>query len=169
MKIRTLTLKDINLYRDDIFKCYKDCHLVFDAQNIIDIKDSKDVQLFLAGFVSASDSMVKGIFDDKEEFLYGIVIYDNMRFSNKSCAQVHIVTDKAIWGRKIKNIYLEILDSNIFDTLYCEIPSIAVHPIAMCKRLGFKKTGYIPEALPYINAEGKEQMYDIQIYTYRRN
>ena len=110
-----------------------------------------------------------GILDDKEEFLFGIVIFDNIRFANKSCAQVHIVTDRAIWGRKIKDIYTEILKGSIFDTLYCEIPSIAVHPIAMCKRLGFKKTGYIPDALPYKNAQGEEKMYDLQIYTYRRN
>lgn len=169
MKYRTLYHGDLFVYRSDIFKCYQDCNLIFDSQNVIDIKDEHDSENLLHGFVEAKDSLVLGILDDKEEFLFGIVIFDNIRFANKSCAQVHIVTDKAIWGRKIKDIYTEILKVSIFDTLYCEIPSIAVHPIAMCKRLGFKKTGYIPDALPYRNAQGEEKMYDLQIYTYRRN
>ena len=169
MKYRTLYHGDLFVYRSDIFKCYHDCNLIFDSQNVIDIKDEHDSENLLHGFVEAKDSLVLGILDDKEEFLFGIIIFDNIRFANKSCAQVHIVTDRAIWGRKIKDIYTEILKVSIFDTLYCEIPSIAVHPIAMCKRLGFKKTGYIPDALPYKNAQGEEKMYDLQIYTYRRN
>lgn len=169
MKYRTLDHGDLFVYRSDIFKCYQDCNLIFDSQNVIDIKDEHDSENLLHGFVEAKDSLVLGILDDKEEFLFGIVIFDNIRFANKSCAQVHIVTDRAIWGRKIKDIYTEILKGSIFDTLYCEIPSIAVHPIAMCKRLGFKKTGYIPDALPYKNVQGEEKMYDLQIYTYRRN
>ena len=169
MKYRTLDHGDLFVYRNDIFKCYQDCNLIFDSQNVINIRDEHDSENLLHGFVEAKDSLVLGILDDKEEFLFGIVIFDNIRFANKSCAQVHIVTDRAIWGRKIKDIYTEILNGSIFDTLYCEIPSIAVHPIAMCKRLGFKKTGYIPDALPYKNVQGEEKMYDLQIYTYRRN
>lgn len=168
MKFRTLNHGDVYLYRNDIYKCYKDCNLIFDSQNIIDIKDAQDAENFIHNFVDAKDSTVMGILSDSEEFLYGIVIFDNIRFANKSCAQIHIVTDKAIWGRKIKDIYTELLNGCIFDTLYCEIPSIAVHPIAMCRRLGFKKTGYIPEALPYVNSNGEEKMYDLQIYTYRK-
>lgn len=168
MKFRTLDHGDVYMYRNDIFKCYKDCSLIFDSQNPITIKSVEDSSNFIRGFIEGKDSSVLGIFNDSEEFLYGIVIFDNIRFANKSCAQVHIVTDKAIWGRKIKDIYKAILASSIFDTLYCEIPSIAVHPIAMCRRLGFKKTGYIPDVLPYVNANGEEKMYDLQIYTYRR-
>lgn len=169
MKFRAINHEDVYLYRDDIFKCYKDCALIFDSQNILDFKCADDAAGFLHGFVESRDSSVVGILDDREEFLYGLVIFDNMRFANKSCAQVHIVNDRAIWGKRIRDIYREILHSSIFDTLYCEIPSIAVHPIAMCKRMGFKKTGYIPDALPYVNSKGEEQMYDIQIYSYRRD
>lgn len=168
MKCRTLNHGDIYTYRSDIYKCYQDCNLIFDTQNCINIKNEFGAEEFLHGFVEAKDSQVLGIFDDNEEFLFGLIIYDNIRFANKSCAQVHIVTDKAIWGKRIKDIYTEILHGSVFDTLYCEIPSIAVHPIAMCKRLGFKKTGYIPDALPYVNSKGEERMYDLQIYTYRK-
>lgn len=166
MKYRKLGIIDCQKYADDIIKCYEDCKLVFDSQSTI----SKYMTMpqFLGGYIQADDSIVLGIFDDKEEYLYGMVIFDNIRFSNKSCAEVHIVTDKAIWGKKIKNIYNEILQGCIFDTLYCQVPSIAVHVIAVCKRLGFKKTGYIPDALPYVNSKGEERMYDLQIYTYRR-
>ena len=169
MKFRTLNHGDIYTYRNDIFKCYNDCKLILDSQSIININCPQDAEDFIHGFAEAKDSDVWGIFDDNEEYLYGLIIFDNIRFCNKSCAQVHIVNDKAIWGHKIRDIYKDIINSTIFDTLYCEIPSIAVHPIAMCKRLGFKKTGYIPDALPYANSKGEEKMYDLQIYTWRRD
>ena len=166
MKFRKLKPEDVQIYRDDIIKCYKDCKLIFDSQN--PIPNELDLAYFLSNFVIASDSYVLGIFDEHEEFLYGLVIFDNIRMANKSCAEVHIITDKAIWGKKIRDVYNRILEGNIFDTLYCQIPSIAVHVIAICKRLGFKKTGYVPEALPYVNSQGEEKMFDLQIYTYRR-
>lgn len=168
MIFRTLGHDDVYNYREDIFKCYNDCKLILDSQNPIELKNEFQCEDFIHGFVEAKDSDVWGILDDNEEYLYGLIIFDNIRFCNKSCAQVHIVNDKAIWGHKIRDIYKEIINSTIFDTLYCEIPSIAVYPIAMCKRLGFKKTGYIPDALPYVNSNGEEKMYDIQIYTWRR-
>ena len=169
MKFRTLNHGDIYTYRNDIFKCYNDCKLILDSQSIININCPQDAEDFIHGFVEAKDSDVWGIFDDKEEFLYGLIIFDNIRFANKSCAQVHIVNDRAIWGHKIRDIYKEIINSQIFDTLYCEIPSIAVNAIAMCRRMGFKKTGYIPDVLPYVNSKGEEKMYDIQIYSWRRS
>lgn len=166
MKFRKLNLDDINRYNNDIEKIYKDCNLIFDSQNPI----PKNLYLpyFVGNFVNSEDSYILGIFSEDEEFLYGLVIFDNIRMANKSCAEVHIVTDKAIWGKKIRDIYNKILIGTIFDTLYCQVPSIAVNVIAICKRLGFKKTGYIPDALPYVNSKGEERMYDLQIYTYRR-
>lgn len=169
MKYRALNHGDAYTYRNDIFKCYNDCKLVFDSQSYITLRDTDSCENFIHNYIDASDSIVVGIFDNNEEFLYGIVIFDNMRFANKYCAQVHIVTDKAIWGKQIKDIYKEMIQTCAFDTLYAEIPQIAVHAIAMCKRLGFKKTGYIPDALPYVNSEGIEKMYDLQIYTWRRD
>ena len=168
MKYRILTTGDAFSYRDDIFKCYESCKLIFDSQNILKPKCPEDAIDFLANFIVSKDSMVLGILDDSEEFLYGLVIFDNMRFADYNCAQCHIINDRAIWGKKIKGIYEKILNESIFDVIYCEIPSIAVHPIAMCKRLGFKKTGYIPKALPYKNTKEEEKMYDIQIYTFQR-
>lgn len=164
MKYRQLTLDDCNKYSEDIIKCYSDCHLIFDSQSPI---NEMFKPYFLKGFVGSDDSLALGIFDNDEMFLYGLVIFDNIRFADKSCAEVHIVTDKAIWGKKIKDVYNRILQGCIFDTLYCQVPSIAVNVIAICKRLGFKKTGYIPDALPYVNSRGEEKMYDLQIYTYR--
>lgn len=167
MKYRQLTLDDCNKFSGDIIKCYSDCHLIFDSQN--PVKEGMFKPYFVGSFVDADDALALGIFDDNEEFLYGLVIFDNIRFAQeKSCAEVHIVTDKAIWGRKIRDIYNKIIQGCIFSTLYCQIPTIAVSAIAICKRLGFKKTGYIPEALPYVNSKGEEKMYDLQIYTYRR-
>lgn len=167
MKYRKLKPEDCQIYRNDINKCYEDCKLIFDSQNSIP-KDFEPAY-FLSTYVIAQDSLVLGILDDEEKYLYGIVIFDNIRMANKSCAEVHIVTDKAIWGKKIRDIYNKILEGIIFDTLYCQVPSIAVNVIAMCKRLGFKKTGFIPDALPYVNSKGEERMYDLQIYTYRRD
>ena len=123
---------------------------------------------FVETFINSSDAVIVGIFDSEEKYLYGLVIFDNIRFANKSSAQVHIVNDKSIFGRKVRGLYEDILATCMFDTLYAEIPSMAVHAIALCKRLGFKKTGYIPDILPYVNCSGEEKMYDIQIWTWRR-
>lgn len=168
MKFKELTIGDVVEFAPDILKCYNDCSLIFDSQNPIKLYDTTDVIDFLSNFVLGKDSEVIGIISDSEEFLYGVIIFDNIRFANKSCAQCHIINDKAIWGRKVKGLYEKILGDYKLDTIYCEIPSCAPHVIAMCKRLGFKKTGYIPEALPYRNLQGIAKMYDILIYTYQR-
>lgn len=165
MKYRKLELQDLFNYGKDILRCYECNHFVLDEQSPI-IPDLD----FVRGFVDSPDSMVIGVFDDKEKYLYGLIIFDNIRFGNKeSCAEVHIINDKAIWGRKVRDLYTEVLNSSIFTTLYCQIPQIAVAAIALCKRLGFKKTGYIPNALPYTNSRGEENMYDINIMCWRKD
>ena len=166
MKFRKIDFEDVKRYQNDIEKIYKDCNLIFDSQNTI--LKRMPIWVYVANFAESEDSFVLGIFSDDEEFLYGLVIFDNIRMANKTCAEVHIVTDRAIWGKRIRDIYSKILQGCIFDTLYCQVPSIAVHVIAICKRLGFKKTGYIPDALPYVNSQGQERMYDLQIFTYQR-
>lgn len=164
MKYRKLQSEDLLYFGKDILRCYECNHFIFDEQS--SIKPSVE---FVKGFLEAPDSMVIGIFDDSYNYLYGLIIFDNMRFgSNESCAEVHIINDKAIWGRKIRDLYTEILESSIFTTLYCQIPQIAVAALALCRRLGFKKTGYIPKALPYINSRGQENMYDINIMCWRK-
>lgn len=167
MKYRKLKLEDCNLYRDDILECYNNCHLIFDSQNYI--PRNYDLVNFLSTYIQAEDAYVLGIFNDTEQFLYGLVIFDNIRIADKSCAEVHIVTSRIIWGKKIRDVYKNILKGCIFDTIYCQIPKIATNAIAICKLLKFKKTGYIPNALPYVNSRGEEKMYDIQIYTYVRD
>lgn len=164
MKYRLLTLSDTNAYANDAYQCYLDNRFVLDAQSPILLNSPQLVTEFISGFIQAPDSYVLGIFDDNENYLFGLIIFDNIRISNNSCAQVHIVTNKSIWGKTIKNIYEEVLRTLPIDILYCEIPQIAVNAIAMCKRLGFKKTGYIPKALPYVNSKGEEKMYDINIF-----
>ena len=169
MKYRQLKLEDIEKYKEDIYSCYMTNHLVLDSQN--PLKEGMSVEhtkWFVETFINSSDAVIVGIFDSEEKYLYGLVIFDNIRFANKSSAQVHIVNDKSIFGRKVRGLYEEILSTCMFDTLYAEIPSIAVHAIALCKRLGFKKTGYIPNVLPYVNSKGVEQMYDIQIWSFNK-
>jgi hypothetical protein len=164
MKTKIMTKDLVIDFRRDILSCYQTNRLVFDSQNPYEITDTNEAVEFVMSFLDAKDSFVTGIFDDNEQFLYGIVIYDNVRWCNKSIAQIHIVNDKSIFGKKVKGLYEEMIELTPFDTLYAEIPSIAVHAIAMCKRLGFKKTGYIPNALPYVNSQGEERMYDLQIW-----
>lgn len=170
MKYRQLKIEDINKYKEDIYSCYTTNTLVFDSQNPIGNNSNADnIAEFVKGFVDADDSNVLGIFDSEERYLYGLVIFDNIRFANRSCAQVHIVNDKSIFGKKVRDLYNDIIATCAIDTLYAEIPSMAVHAIAICKRLGFKKTGYIPDALPYVNCNGEERMYDIQIWSLVNN
>lgn len=165
MRYRKLQLEDLFNYGKDILHCYECNHFVLDEQSFI-VPDLD----FIRGFLDAPDSMIIGLFDNNEKYLYGLIIFDNIRFGNKgeSCAEVHIINDKAIWGKKVRDLYTEVLNNSIFSTIYCMIPQIAVAPIALCKRLGFKKTGYIPKALPYTNSRGEENMYDINIMCWRK-
>lgn len=166
MKYRSLTDDDISKFGEDLKSCYDSNHLIFDNQCPIHLNTKESIQRYVLEYVLADDSCVLGIFDNEEKYLYGIVIFDNIRMGNKCSAELHIVNDKSIFGKKLKGVYESILRDTIFNTLYAQIPSIAVHAIAMCKRLGFKKTGYIPSVLPYTNSEGEEKMYDVQIWTY---
>lgn len=156
-KYRTLSIDDIEMFREDIESCYNSNKLIFDEQSII--KDIPKSEL-LRKYVEADDSLVMGIFTQDEEFLYGIVIYDKIRQVGDDCvAEVHIATDKAVWGY-ILDVYKELLSLPLFTRYYCMIPSIAVHAIRICKQLGFKKTGYIPKIAPYTNSRGELKLYD---------
>lgn len=169
MKYRVLNIADCEYYKDDILSCYNDNKFIFDDQNCIELNNSDACGEFVAAYVQALDSYVLGVFDDLEEYLYGLIIFDNVRIvGGDSIAQVHIVTNRAIWGKRIKNIYEQVLEYGLVKTLYCEIPQIAVGAIAMCRRLGFRKTGYIPKALPYTNVNGERKMYDLNIFVWER-
>lgn len=170
MKFRILYDIDLTKYASDILACYNTNHLILDIQNPLIFKTEEDIIEFLYRYIISKDSELVGIFDDKEQSLYGIVIFDNVRVGDdgKSCAQVHIATHKYIFGKVVRELYRDMINSFLFTTIYAEIPSIAVHAIKICKDLGFKKTGYIPEALPYLNSKGECKLYDIQIWTLRR-
>lgn len=169
MKQKILQTNDIAKYAEDIKRCY-DCNkLIFDCDNPLRLEDVVDLCNFVSPYIDSDDSYVIGIVDDNEKYLYGLVIFDNIRTDGTiTTAQVHIVTDKIIWGKQIKDMYNEILAYGLIDNIYCEIPQIAVNAIGMCKRLGFKKTGYIPKALPYINSKGEKKLYDLNIFVRER-
>ena len=169
MKQRILYDIDIHRFIDDIKRCYDCNRLIFDMDTPLHLDDEELLEAFLVPFTQSEDSYILGILDDNEKYLYGLVIFDNCR-TDGSCttAQVHIVTDKAVWGKTIASIYREILDNGLIDIMYCEIPQIAVNAIGMCRRLGFKKTGYIPKALPYLNSKGEKKLYDLNIFVYER-
>lgn len=165
MKYRQMKEQDLFRFAQDIKSCYNSCHLVFDDQNPLKGLSTEGLLLFLKGYIEADDSSITAILDDDEKFLYGIIIFDNIRMGIKNSAQVHIVNDRSIWGRRIKDIYKQVIHCSIFDILYAEIPAIAVGAIGMCRRLGFKKTGYIPSIAPYTNSKGEEKVYDMQIWS----
>ena len=48
----------------------------------------------------------------------------------------------------------------IYDNIRCADKMVA--------KLGFKKTGYIPCALPYKNSKGETKLYDINIFVYEK-
>lgn len=165
MKYRQLKEQDLFKFAQDIKSCYNSCHLIFDDQNPLKELNTEGLILFLKSYIEADDSSITAILDDEEKFLYGIIIFDNIRMGVKNSAQVHIVNDRSIWGHRIKDIYKQIIQCSIYNILYAEIPSIAVGAIGMCKRLGFKKTGFIPSIAPYTNSRGEEKVYDMQIWS----
>lgn len=170
MKYLQLTSTDIDLYRDDIFSCYNSNKFIFDSQNYLLDSDMEGLTEFLKNFITAPDSMVVGLFDNDNNFLYGIVIFDSIRFGtgNLLTAEVHIAVDRKAFGKLTLNLLKQLRDECGFTTLFCHIPDIANRAIGLCKRLGFKKTGYIPNCLPYINLKGEEKLHDVQIWVYNK-
>lgn len=168
LKYRRLETVDLFKFSDDLKRCYEDNPLILDDQTCIDLSTNETICNFLYSFITTPDSMVVGIFDSQESLLFGIVIFDNIRIADTSCAEVHIAVAKELWGKLTRNTFTQMLNSTMFDTLYCQIPQIAVRAIAMCKHLGFKKTGYIPKALPYTNCMGVSRMYDINFYVFQK-
>lgn len=157
--------KELELYLDDIVECYKDNPQILDSQSPYCLTNKEGAMVFLSSYVNSKDSMVIGIVDDREEFLYGLILFDNIRMADKKSAECHIVASKQVWGKIILDIYKDALNSSVFDVLYCMIPANCVLAIRIAKQLGFKKTGYIPKVIPYINVKGIERLYDLQVYS----
>lgn len=168
MQADILHAGDLFYFRRDLYRAYLDNHLIEDIQTPYRIICEQDLVDYLAGFVSEQDSMVVGIFDNSKKYCYGYIIYDNIRCADKMVAEVHIAIAKEIWGNTIADLFRQLLNDNLFDILYCQIPKIAVRAIGMCKKLGFKKTGYIPCALPYKNSKGETKLYDLNIFVYKK-
>lgn len=170
MKYKELTLLDVDLYRNDIYSCYNSNKFIFDSQNYLVGLDMEGLEDFLKGFIDSPDSMVVGLFDDNHSFLYGIVIFDDIRFGidNLAAAEVHIAVDRKAFGSLTFNLLKQLRNECNFTTLFCHIPDIANRAIGLCKRLDFVKTGYIPKCLPYINLRGEEKLHDVQIWTYNK-
>lgn len=168
MNYRVLELKDLPIYRHDIKKCYDCNRLIFDMQYPCTIESVDDYCNYVAGFINRPDCIVFGIFDDSNKYLYGIIIYENIRTADSTTAQCHIALDKAIYGKVSRYIFKQLQRYGIADTLYCIIPQIATKAIALVKRLGFRKTGYIPKASAYKNKLGELKLYDENIFVFER-
>ena len=91
MKHRVLRQNDCAQYSDDLFQCFKDNPQILDEESIDYFESLEKSVNYVEDLIGSPDSMVVGIFDDDEEFLYGIVIFDQMRFSKDgNSAQLHI-------------------------------------------------------------------------------
>lgn len=161
---------NLSRYQDDIVKCFTDNKLIFDSQHRLNNNSNKDDILnYVYSFIQQKDCLAYGLFDNNKQFLYGLVLFENMRFGeNANCAQAHIALSKLIWGETSSKVLEGILKDCIFDVVYCQIPSRAVPAIRLAKKLGFKKTGYVPKCIPYVNSEGREILYDLYTLTWRK-
>lgn len=170
MNVRALTLYDVQRFEDDIIQCYLDNLQIQDSQCPVNFTNRDEVIDYLFGYIEDSKSFVTGIFDKDEEYLFGLVIYDGVRMTDDgNSAELHLVTCKDMWGKDFLDVYKDMLSGTIFDTLYCLIPSYCRPVIGLIKKLGFKKTGYVPKVLPYKNLKGQEKMYDVLIYSWRKD
>lgn len=169
MLVRTLKIEDLDIYRDDINQCYSDNPQVTDIQNPLNFSKEDERIRFLESYIRDIESFVDGIFDDEQEYLYGIIIYEGIRLTNDgNSAQVHILISRDMWGKNYLDVYKELINSSMFDVLYAMIPSCCRGATTLCKRLGFKKTGYVPKALPYKNIKGEVKMFDELIYSLQK-
>lgn len=167
MLTRNLTAYDMKRYEEDIAQCYLENLQIMDSQSMLDISNRDTLFDYLFGLLEDDESNIEGIFDDSEKFLYGLIIYDGIRVTNDgNAAQLHLAVCRELWGRRIREILKEALNNTFFDVLYCMIPAFCRPTIALVKTLGFKKTGYIPKALPYVNLKGEEKMYDEYVFSW---
>lgn len=166
---RYLKPEDIEIYLTDIKQCYKDNPQVFDMQNPINSENERELKDFLLSFINSEESMIEGIFDSQEDYLFGFIIYDGIRLTDDgNAAQVHICMCKDMWGKDFLPVYQRIINECLFDTIYAMMPACCRGAITLCKKLGFKKTGYVPKAIPYKTLKGEIKMFDELIYTLQK-
>lgn len=167
MKTKMLTVEDIEKYLPDLVKCCSDNPQITDYQGYLDVNNEEAVYNACLNYLYADDSAIQGIFDDDEIYLFGFIVYDNIRLTDDgNASEVHICMSKHVWGKEFYKIYTDILDNSLFDVIYCQIPSHCRGAITLCKRLGFTKTGYIPKVIPYVTVKGEVKMFDQYIYVY---
>lgn len=170
MKYRILEQIDTQKFKEDIFKCFKDNRtLFFDELNPHAVEDSNLASYYLSTFIDTPDDMVMGIFDNDEKYLYGIIIFQEIRMGVRTSAKVHCLLSKTLWGKKSKTLCKGIINESIFNVLYCEIPGYAYRTITFVKSLGFRKTGYIPRVVPYTALNKTGIMHDIFVFTLERD
>lgn len=169
MKLRFIDVNDVRDYEEDIAQCYMDNLQIMDSQTVIDFTNRDEMLDYIFSILESKESAIQGVFDNDDEYLYGLIIYDGIRLTDDgNAAQLHLATCKDMWGQEYLKVYQKALDETLFDTLYCMVPAICRPVISLLKKLGFKKTGYIPKALPYTNLKGKTKMYDEYVYVWRK-
>lgn len=169
MHTRFLTREDIRKYEDDLAMCYSDNLQIMDDECEVDFTNRDELLDYLFGLMDNNYSAIQGIFDDEEDFLFGVIIYDSIRLTDDgNSAQLHLATCKEMWGKDYLYIYQEELKKTFFDVLYCMVPAFCRPVIGLLKKLDFEKTGYVPKALPYTNSKGITKMHDELIYVYQR-
>lgn len=169
MELKILTTDDVEYYIEDIYECYADNLKIFDNQNPLGGMNKEGICNFVKSFCTGGDSLVFAV--TSGQFLYGLYILDNIRYGamNKSCGEVHMALSRHLWGKQAVEWGKKFLKVSPVSTLYCMIPSCCPAVIKLCKDAGFKKTGYIPNALPYKPLNSMvDKLYDIQILTYQR-
>lgn len=167
MKTRYLIMNDLEDYKEDLIKCVQDNPQISDYQSFLDINDEETILSQLYNYITSIDSTIEGIFDDNFEFLFGFIVYDNIRLTDDgNSAEVHICASKDIWGKDFYIVYKSILKYSMFDILYANMPACCRGAITLCKKLGFKKTGYIPKTIPYTTTKGEVKMFDELIYSW---
>ena len=170
MKTRYLTLDDLENFREDIVEACKDNPQITDYQGFLDLNNDDDIINTCRLYITSKDSSVEGIFDNREDYLFGFIVYDNMRLTDDgNSAELHLCTSKDIWGTDFLAIYKGILKHVIFDVLSAIVPSRCRTTIAFMKKLGFNKTGYIPKSIPYVTSKGEVKMFDQLIYTWEKH
>ncbi len=170
MKTRYLTLNDLENFMDDIVKACRDNPQITDYQGYLKLDNEVEIIQACINYIEAKDSLVEGIFDNKEEYLFGFIVYDNIRLTDDgNSAELHLCTSKDIWGTDFITIYKGILSYTLFDVLYALVPAKCRTTIAFMKKLGFKKTGYIPKSIPYVTAKNEVKMFDQLIYVWEKN
>lgn len=170
MLYRILKEEDTRNYLDDIVSCYNSNKFILDSQSPMDFSNKENIYDYIESYIEAPDAMVIGLFDDSEKYIYGVVILDSIRFGqgDKTVAEVHIAVDRSAFGKLTFRLLEQLREESGFTTLFCHIPDIANRAIGLVKRLGFRKTGYIPNCLPYKNLKGVEDLHDVQIWTYNK-